>query len=98
MENLSPSTPIITLTTDFGVSSRYVAVMKGVILSLNPLARLVDLTHAVPAQNIMAGAMALAETVPYYSALMKLCDIAEILVKSPNFRPSLPPNVRGNKR
>lgn len=66
MDNLSPSTPIITLTTDFGVSSRYVAAMKGVILSLNPLARLVDLTHAVPAQNIMAGAMALAETVPHF--------------------------------
>ena len=66
MQNLSPATPMITLTTDFGVGSRYVAAMKGVILSLNPVARLIDLTHAIPAQNIAAGAMALAETVPYF--------------------------------
>jgi hypothetical protein len=58
--------PIITLTTDFGPSSRYVAAMKGVILSINPLARLVDLTHSVPPQDIRAGAIALAETAPYF--------------------------------
>jgi hypothetical protein len=35
---------IITLTTDFGLSDPYVAMMKGVILSINPSARLVDVT------------------------------------------------------
>ena len=39
---------IITLTTDFGTGSPYVAAMKGVILSINPAATLVDITHAVP--------------------------------------------------
>src|SRR5512137_221633 len=38
---------IITLTTDFGLSDAYVAMMKGVILSINPSARLVDVTHQV---------------------------------------------------
>ena len=66
MESFSPATPTITLTTDFGVGSRYVAAMKGVILSLNPLARVIDLTHAIPAQDIAAGAIALSETVPYF--------------------------------
>jgi S-adenosylmethionine hydrolase len=33
--------PIITLTTDFGEGSRYVAAMKGVILSIHPQARIV---------------------------------------------------------
>ena len=33
---------IITLTTDFGVGSPYVAAMKGVILSINPAATIVD--------------------------------------------------------
>ena len=42
------SGPLITLTTDFGGDSYYVGVMKGVILSLNPAARLVDVTHAIP--------------------------------------------------
>lgn len=59
---------IITLTTDFGEGSRYVAAMKGVILSINPAARLIDLTHSVPAQDIVRGAIALAETAPYFPA------------------------------
>jgi S-adenosylmethionine hydrolase len=52
--------PIITLTTDFGEGSPYVAEMKGVILSINPDARLVDVTHAISPQDIRQGALALA--------------------------------------
>ena len=51
---------IVTLTTDFGVSSPYVAAMKGVMLSINPHLTIVDLTHAIPPQDIAAGALALA--------------------------------------
>jgi S-adenosylmethionine hydrolase len=50
---------IITLTTDFGSSSPYVAAMKGVILSINPGAKLVDITHAVPPQDVRQGALVL---------------------------------------
>jgi len=50
---------IITLTTDFGTGSPYVAAMKGVILSINPAVTLVDLTHDVPAQDIQRGSLAL---------------------------------------
>ncbi len=57
---------IITLTTDFGAGSRYVAAMKGVILSINPKVQLVDLTHAVPHQDIRAGAIVLAETARWF--------------------------------
>jgi S-adenosylmethionine hydrolase len=52
---------IITLTTDFGPGSPYVAAMKGVILSINPQATIVDLTHAIAPQDIRAGAIALAD-------------------------------------
>jgi S-adenosyl-L-methionine hydrolase (adenosine-forming) len=52
--------PLITLTTDFGQGSPYVAEMKGVILSINPDARLIDVTHAISPQNIREGAVALA--------------------------------------
>ena len=38
---------VITLTTDFGLSSPYVAAMKGVILSIDPSAAIVDITHAI---------------------------------------------------
>ena len=59
---------IITLTTDFGVGSRYVAAMKGVMLSINPRVTLVDLSHSVPPQDVRRGAMVLAETAPYFPA------------------------------
>ena len=47
---------IITLLTDFGSSDAYVGVMKGVILSIAPEARIVDITHEVDAQDITAAA------------------------------------------
>ncbi|GAI13575.1 unnamed protein product, partial [marine sediment metagenome] len=43
--------PIITLTTDFGFNDAYVAVMKGVILSINPKANIIDVTHSIEPQN-----------------------------------------------
>jgi S-adenosyl-L-methionine hydrolase (adenosine-forming) len=57
---------IITLTTDFGEGSRYVAAMKGVILSINPQAQIIDVSHAVPARDIRAGAIVLAETACWF--------------------------------
>ena len=62
------SDPLITLTTDFGEESPYVAAMKGVILGINPAARLVDLTHQVPPQDVRYAAFFLAGSVPYYPA------------------------------
>jgi S-adenosylmethionine hydrolase len=61
-----PSPPLITLTTDFGEGSVYVAAMKGVIFSINPAAQVIDLTHAVPPQDVHQGAIALAETAPLF--------------------------------
>ncbi len=47
---------IITLTTDFGLQDQYVSAMKAVILGLSPDVRLIDISHDIPAQDIMAGA------------------------------------------
>ena len=58
--------PLITLTTDFGPSSPYVAAMKGAILSINPDAAIVDLTHAIGPQDVRQAAIVLAETAPWY--------------------------------
>jgi S-adenosylmethionine hydrolase len=52
---------IITLTTDFGHGSPYVAAMKGVILSLNPAVTVVDITHDVPAQDVRYAAIVLED-------------------------------------
>jgi S-adenosylmethionine hydrolase len=46
---------IITLTTDFGLSDNYSGIIKGVIAAINPFAEIVDITHNVPAFNIVAG-------------------------------------------
>lgn len=58
----------ITLLTDFGSKSHYAAVMKGVMLSLNPAVQFVDITHEVPPQDVFRGAWLLAEAAPYYPA------------------------------
>jgi S-adenosyl-L-methionine hydrolase (adenosine-forming) len=58
--------PIITLTTDFGEESPYVAAMKGVILGVNPAARVVDLSHQILPQNLAHAAFFLAAAIPYF--------------------------------
>jgi len=50
---------IVTLLTDFGTSDYFVGALKGAVLDANPAARLVDITHEVPAYDIEAGAFTL---------------------------------------
>jgi S-adenosyl-L-methionine hydrolase (adenosine-forming) len=59
-------TPIITLTTDFGDTSPYVAVMKGVILSINARVRVLDLTHHIRPQDLRHADYFLATAVPFF--------------------------------
>ena len=57
---------LVTLTTDFGEGSPYVAALKGVLLSGNPSARLVDLSHRIPPQDVRHAAVFLAECLPAF--------------------------------
>ncbi len=57
---------IITLTTDFGTRDAYVGAMKGVILTLCPTARIVDISHAISPQDIMECAFVLRDAAPYF--------------------------------
>ena len=57
---------IITLTTDFGLADAYVAAMKGVILSINPEARLVDICHTIKPQNIAQAAYVLGTAYEFF--------------------------------
>ncbi|NIO09382.1 MAG: hypothetical protein GTO40_15770 [Deltaproteobacteria bacterium] len=59
---------MITLTTDFGYKDAFVGTMKGVILGINPKVTIVDLSHGIPPQDIMAGAMVLSGAVPSFPA------------------------------
>ena len=51
--------PIVTLTTDFGEGDYYVGAMKGVILGIAPEAQLVDISHQIPPQDVLAAAFVL---------------------------------------
>ena len=57
---------IITLTTDFGLSDPYVGMMKGVILSINPNARMVDISHLIKAGDITHAANLIQDTHKYF--------------------------------
>ena len=57
---------VITLLSDFG--DVYPASMKGVILSINPAAVIVDISHSVPRQDVRAGAFMLLTCAKYFPA------------------------------
>ena len=59
--------PLFTLLTDFGAGSGYPAQMKAVLLRAHPGARLVDLSHEVPAYDVLAGALLLEACVPWFA-------------------------------
>jgi len=51
---------VIALITDFGTRDHFVAAMKGTILSINPSAVIVDITHEIDPQNRREAAFTLA--------------------------------------
>lgn len=53
--------PLITLLTDFGADSGFPAQLKGVILSLCPEARIVDISHAVPPYRVLMAQLILRD-------------------------------------
>jgi len=57
---------IVALLTDYGLQDPYVGVMKGALLSVAPEARIVDLTHDIPPQDVREGARVLAAALPYF--------------------------------
>ena len=59
---------IITLTTDFGLVDPFVGIMKGVILSIAPLVRIVDITHDVHSYDTVEAAFILNSAYKYFPA------------------------------
>ncbi|HET7010720.1 MAG TPA: SAM-dependent chlorinase/fluorinase [Anaerolineales bacterium] len=57
---------VISLLTDFGLKDGNVGVMKGVILGLAPHARLIDLGHLIPPQDMREAAILLGRSAPYF--------------------------------
>lgn len=65
---------LITLLSDFGLG-KYVASMKGVILSINPDARIVDIDHDVSPQNVTEGSFVLASAANYFPSAIHVAVV-----------------------
>jgi S-adenosylmethionine hydrolase len=61
-----PARPaLVTLLTDYGLADSFVGVLHGVIAGICPQARVIDVSHGVPRQDVRGGALALAQAIPY---------------------------------
>jgi S-adenosyl-L-methionine hydrolase (adenosine-forming) len=58
--------PIITLTTDFGTNDHFIGTMKGVILSIEPDAQIIDICHSVQAFDVLDGALTISQAYSYF--------------------------------
>ena len=54
---------IIALFSDLGTRDYFVGAIKGMILSVNPDANIVDITHEVPKYDVRGSALILAQVV-----------------------------------
>jgi S-adenosylmethionine hydrolase len=57
---------LIALTTDFGSVDPFVGIMKGVLAGRAPGVPVVDVTHGIPPQDVLAGALVLRQAAPYF--------------------------------
>ena len=55
----------ITFLTDFGLQDDFVGTCHGVMACIAPDARVIDITHGIPPQGVLQGALTLANTLPY---------------------------------
>ena len=55
----------IVFCTDYGSADVFVGVCHGVIARIAPDARIIDLTHAVPRQDVLRGALTISRATPY---------------------------------
>ena len=55
----------VTFLTDFGLQDDFVGTCHGVIARIAPDARVIDVTHGIPPQAVLQGALVLANTTPY---------------------------------
>jgi S-adenosyl-L-methionine hydrolase (adenosine-forming) len=55
----------VTFLSDFGLSDDFVGICHGVIKRIAPDAELLDITHGIPAQGVIQGAIVLANAIGY---------------------------------
>jgi S-adenosyl-L-methionine hydrolase (adenosine-forming) len=65
----------ITFTSDYGLEDHFVGVCHGVVARVAPEVRVIDVSHAVAAQDVRHGAMVLAQAVPYLPRAVHLAVV-----------------------
>jgi len=65
----------ITFLSDYGLADEFVGVVHGVIAQICPEARVIDLGHGIPRQDVQAGALTLARALPYTPAGVHLAVV-----------------------
>jgi S-adenosyl-L-methionine hydrolase (adenosine-forming) len=75
MSTPAGAAPLVTFLSDYGLSDEYVGVCHGVIAQLCPQARVLDITHGIPPQDVRAGALALAAAVPFMPPAVHLAVV-----------------------
>ena len=59
---------VVTFTTDFGLQDAFVGIMHGVVASVAPEARTIDVCHAIPSYDVLEGAWTIAQAYRYFPA------------------------------
>ena len=75
MSEPADATPVVTFLSDYGLRDEYVGVCHGVLAKVCPRARVIDITHGIPPQDVRAGALALAAAVPFMPAAVHLAVV-----------------------
>jgi S-adenosylmethionine hydrolase len=65
----------ITFLSDYGLEDNFVGVCHGVIARVAPHARVIDLCHAVPPQDVRHGATVLAQAMPFVPRAVHLAVV-----------------------
>jgi len=73
----------VTFVSDYGLEDSYVGVCRGVIARTAPEVRVLDVCHAVAAQDVAQGAAVLASAVPYLPTGVHLALVDPPAVKTP---------------
>ncbi|MGZ8566312.1 MAG: SAM hydrolase/SAM-dependent halogenase family protein [Actinomycetota bacterium] len=67
----------IVLCTDYGLHDEFVGTCHGVIARIAPDARVIDLTHAIPRQDVVRGAIVLSRATPFMPADAVYCAVVD---------------------
>ena len=65
----------ITFLTDFGVQDDFVGVCRGVMRNIAPETTVIDITHGIPPQAVLQGAVVLERSIPYMPVSVHLAVV-----------------------